>query len=310
MKISFCTTCMGRAHHLKETLPQNIRDNPASGSLDVEFVVLNYNSEDDLHEWMTTDPEMLGHIESGLVRYGKTTDPEFFHMAHAKNMAHRMATGDVICNLDADNFTGKGFSRFLSKQFSNDMDIVISPSHKVSRYFPPEERGFAGRIAVSTENYFKLGGYDETLQGWGGDDNDFTQRAKGLGLKHLRYEDRKYVGVIAHTNEERAAHMDHADEVLETVEYRQHGESAIQKALRRIEVFGKPVQANHGTDFGMGRVSIENDRDRLFAPVLNDVTSPFNVCALGLSELVRGRISPRMISDDESPDEGGDHLSY
>lgn len=311
MKISFCTTCMGRAHHLKETLPQNIRDNPVSDDLDIEFVVLNYNSGDDLHEWMTTDPEMIKHIESGLVRYGRTTEPDSFYHSHAKNMAHRIATGDVLCNLDADNFTGPKFAQFLKSRFERDVDIVLSPSFRVSREFPPEERGFVGRISLSHDSFYKLGGYDESFKGWGGEDNDIMQRAKGMGLEHWRFEDHKYLRIIGHSDEERVANVENSGEALGELHYKQHEESNIEKALKRVDVLFRPIQANNGTEFGMGLVHMENERDRLFGSVINEVSSPFNVCALGLTELVRGRVSPRIVKGyDESPSEDGEHLSY
>ncbi|PCJ99199.1 MAG: hypothetical protein COA45_05910 [Zetaproteobacteria bacterium] len=223
MKISFCTTCMGRAHHLKETLPKNIRDNPAREGMDVEFVVLNYNSQDDLHEWMTTDPEMKAHIESGLVRYGKTTDPEFFHMSHAKNMVHRMATGDVLCNLDADNYLGVGFAELLHQSFSENMDIVVNPSVRVSRLFGKDDQGFFGRVAISKDSFMALGGYDEEFSGWGGEDTDFMQRAKGLGVEHHRIDSLKYLDVIKHSNLERVDNM----VSVEHIEYDKNSSKAI-----------------------------------------------------------------------------------
>ncbi|WP_158563357.1 hypothetical protein [Chitinophaga silvatica] len=44
LKISFCTVCMGRLHHLRQTLLQNIADNTTYDNL--EFVILDCNSED------------------------------------------------------------------------------------------------------------------------------------------------------------------------------------------------------------------------------------------------------------------------
>ena len=208
MKISFCTTCMDRAKHLKETLPENILNNPPAEGLDVEFVVLNYNTtKDNLHEWILNDPEMKKHIESGLVRYARTTDPENFHMAHAKNMAHRLATGDVLCNLDADNFLGKGFAEMLQRHFSDNMDIVMNPSHKIYKIFSPDEGGVFGRIAISRDNFYAINGYDETFTEWGGEDDDLMRRAKALGAKHIKFENLNYMKVIAHTNEERIINM-------------------------------------------------------------------------------------------------------
>ena len=40
-------------------------------------------------------------------------------MAHAKNMAHRLGIiegADILCNLDADNFTGPGFASYIAEQ--------------------------------------------------------------------------------------------------------------------------------------------------------------------------------------------------
>lgn len=50
MKLSFCTTCKGRTFHLKQTLPQNLK--VVRQFSEVELIVLNYNSPDDLDEWI------------------------------------------------------------------------------------------------------------------------------------------------------------------------------------------------------------------------------------------------------------------
>lgn len=288
---------MGRTHHLKETLPQNLRE---SSGVDAEFVVLNYNSPDDLHDWITTDPEMQKYIKSGRLRYGRTTEPEHFHMSHAKNMAHRMATGDVLCNVDADNSIGVGFSAFLEAQFSKDMNIVMNPSHGVSRHFPPEERGFFGRIAISAGNFHLIGGYDEEFQGWGGEDNDLIRRAKANGVEHLRFENMKYLGVICHTNVERAENMKNADDVLEAIDFSQNHESVLTKILHRAEALKKPIIANSKNGYGIGRVEMEGDgnRDLMFGKVTGSSLSTFNTCAMGLPSMIRDRIAPRVVSDE------------
>lgn len=292
---------MGRAHHLKETLPQNILDNPPTARMDVEFVVLNYNSKDDLHEWITTNPEMKRHIESGRIRYGKTTDPEFFHMSHAKNMAHRMATGDVLCNLDADNFTGTGFARYLKNTFEHDSNIILNPSHHVAKLFSPDDRGFYGRIAISKENFMSLHGYDETFSGWGDEDCDLMQRAKGFGLKHLRIDTLKYMKIIKHSNAERVENMfsgEKRDEELKKVEKSKYSqESMVVKLFNKSKILLHPIQANSGGNFGTGNVTLANGQDLSFQSVLQNPLSKFNVCAFGLPELIRGRLFPRVAED-------------
>jgi hypothetical protein len=49
-KISFCTSCTGRLHHIKETFLSNLNNNIDYG--EVEFVLLNWNSRDGMNDWV------------------------------------------------------------------------------------------------------------------------------------------------------------------------------------------------------------------------------------------------------------------
>ncbi|MCB1841172.1 MAG: glycosyltransferase family 2 protein [Alphaproteobacteria bacterium] len=313
MKISFCTTCMGRAHHLKETLPQNIRDN-IDGRADVEFVVLNYNSGDDLHEWIMTDRDMARYMEMGVLRYGVTTEPQHFHMAHAKNMAHRMATGDVVCNVDADNFTGTGFADYLARVFREDSEIVVNPSHIFFHTRGYEDGGYYGRVAISRDNFLRLHGYDENLRGWGGDDTDFLQRAKGMGLKHLKIGQHTFISVIRHSNESRVEHMaegEEREEMLQTVNaHKSADRSIVTKLFNKMKVLAIPVQANRNGSFGAGTVTMNDGQELEFGSVTEGNFSPFNICAWGLPELLRGRLSPRIIPEPGEESLDGESLLH
>jgi hypothetical protein len=175
--ISFCTTCKGRIGHLQETLPENIET--ASKYNNIEFVLLDYNSEDGLEEWIRE--EMMPFIESGKLVYYKTTEPKFFNMSHAKNMVHRLATNDVVCNLDADNLLSDEFIKQLRYEFSNDINVVLKPNSNL--------KGNAGRISLSRENFLKLRGYDESANGWGNEDQDFFNKCDVHGLTAIKVKD-------------------------------------------------------------------------------------------------------------------------
>lgn len=69
-QISFCITCMNRLKHLQETLEKNILDNFLVD--EVEFVVLDYNSQDGLEEWIAQS--MMKYIEMGILVYYRTTN--------------------------------------------------------------------------------------------------------------------------------------------------------------------------------------------------------------------------------------------
>ena len=53
-------------------------------------------------------------IEEGILNYYKTTEPEFYSMAISRNIAFKVAQGDIVNNVDADNLVGKGFASFIN----------------------------------------------------------------------------------------------------------------------------------------------------------------------------------------------------
>jgi len=169
-KISLCTTCMNRLNNLMITLPKNIMDNQDYPN--VEFVLLDYNSTDMLENWVRD--YMMHHIENGVLVYAKTTEPPFYTMSHSRNVAFKVATGDIVNNVDADNFTGPGFANTLNRM------AEIRPTKAA---FSKGKRMMHGRIGFYKDEFIELGGYDEDLVSYGFDDHNLLYRAMATGCK-------------------------------------------------------------------------------------------------------------------------------
>lgn len=188
MLLSFCTTCMDRLNHLQYSLPVNI----ATAQWlypDVEFVILDYNSQDGLEIWVKEN--LKEHLLSGLVKYYKSTEPQYFQMSHAKNVAHKLASGEIICNLDADNFLRPEFLTTVLKLFEKNGQIILHGTG-----------GAYGKICLKKDYFLKLGGYNEDFEGWGIDDLDFIRRARvHLNLKEANLW--RFDLTIDHGNDER-----------------------------------------------------------------------------------------------------------
>lgn len=189
-KISFCTVCMGRLNHLKHTLPQNIRDALPYGN--IEFVVLNYNSKDNLDEWFESN--MLEFCKNGILKYYKTIEPIYFNMSHSKNVAAKKASGDIICNIDADNYIGKGFAEFVNEIFTKNSATYITVEKNIS----PSD--CYGRICVLKNDFYQLRGYDENMKKYGGEDSDFCQRLNLLKRKPYFIRNSLFLKAINHDN--------------------------------------------------------------------------------------------------------------
>lgn len=189
MRIALVTTCKGRASHLKQTLPRNLLDN--ASFKDAIFVVLDYESPDDLVPYLKE--HHAEDLESGrLVIYSFKNGSGPFEMARAKNMAARCGVlegADVLVTLDADNFTGPNFAQFVSENLEKrsflcpDFPLIKSLPHGPDR----PARGYAGRLAISSMDFLKMGGYDEFYDTWRGEDIDMNFRLQraGFKMKHI-----------------------------------------------------------------------------------------------------------------------------
>lgn len=185
-KLSFCTTCMNRTMHLKETLPINIE---LIKNHNAELVLVNYDSKDDMDEYIKNNYQ--NYIDSGLINYIKINNKDFFNRFHAKNIAHKYSNGDVLINLDADNFLTEEVIKLIEEKFEDNLNCFL-------QYYFNLNEGF---IAISRENFFKLGGYNEEMKNWGFEDNDLKHRATTFLNCELIYINKEMVSFIDHSDE-------------------------------------------------------------------------------------------------------------
>lgn len=197
MKLSFLTACMDRLHHLKETYLYNISQSKSISKCDVEFVLLNYNSSDDIDEWVKLNTQNLD-IE---FKYLKLENAKYYSPSIAKNILGKNATGDLMCWLDADNYTENGFVKFVENSFSDNFDQIM----KVT--WSQANAGTIGRIVCSKANFMKIRGYDESFVGWGYEDVDFIDRLSRFGLSHIEIPS-QFLRKIDHGETERICNYD------------------------------------------------------------------------------------------------------
>ena len=171
--ISFCSTCMNRLFHLKHTIEKNILDNISYPN--VEFVLIDYNSQDGLEGFVKKN--LSKYIDDGILNYYKTNEPQKFHASKAKNLSHALAKGDIVCNVDGDNFTGKDFAYYINYLYNKGGTNTIYQFHK------PPFWGTVGRLSFYKENFMKLGGYDEAFLPIGHEDMDLVNRGREMGLE-------------------------------------------------------------------------------------------------------------------------------
>ncbi|MRD48912.1 glycosyltransferase [Caenimonas koreensis DSM 17982] len=199
--VSFCITCKDRLIHLRQTLPRNLAWH--QDDAEVEFVIVNYNSGDELQQWV--QDECAAELASGRIVHYFNPEPTAFHASHAKNQAFRLARGSILCNLDADNFTGPGFAAYVREQLQA-LDFLSGGVIEGDRIVATNVRGVEGRNVVPRELFWALGGFDEQFSSWGYEDSNLSERMMALGLKGRLIEER-YLSCIDHGDELRTRHF-------------------------------------------------------------------------------------------------------
>lgn len=196
IKISICIISRDRLEHLKQTLLINILAN--FNCSDVELLLLDYNSSDGMEYWIR---ENFGEfLNSGLLVYYRTKEPKKFNHSHAKNLAFKLATGDVVCNVNADHFLEKDFADYLKNMFLSNPNIVITP---VKVYNNRVAKDLLGKVAVLKDNFLRVTGFDERMYTYGFEDFDFVNRLEMMNVLRIGFK-KKYLGkFISHDNEKR-----------------------------------------------------------------------------------------------------------
>ncbi len=170
--ISFCVTSRNRLWQLQQTLADNLA---AIGERH-EIALVDYGSTDGLSAWIWDN--FAQAIESGRLVFFEVTSETRWSSPKAKNLAHRIARGSYLFNLDADN-------RIRPSDIA-----LIERARRLSlaahQWTGDWKDGSFGRIGMSRKAFFELGGYDEAMLPMGEQDLDLLRRVRQSGRKIAR----------------------------------------------------------------------------------------------------------------------------
>jgi len=171
MKISYCTNCSNRLWQLKLTIEHNLS---FTKSGEVEICVLGYNDES-IEKYLREN--YIDYIKDGRLKV-KThfdkyipKDGSSYACGYVKNLAHNMASGEILFNLDADNYIDDAHDFLLSLKENEVLKYDTLPL------------GSSGRIGVYRKIYDEIGGYRDVGRA---DDGEFIHRCLKNGCKLIK----------------------------------------------------------------------------------------------------------------------------
>jgi len=170
--MSFCVPIMNRVFDLRKTLRHSVR--AAAESMPVVVSILDYNSSDGLGIFIRNF--------NGTVAYTRYEGREYYHMAHAYNLAVKCSSGEFVVVMGADAVLTAGYVSIL-RQLIADGCIWMRPRH------------YRGIICIQRKEFLAAGGYDERFNLYMGEDKELEARLRRRGAKFGLVPD-GLVGVI------------------------------------------------------------------------------------------------------------------
>jgi hypothetical protein len=168
MIISLCIPCMNRTHDLKQAMPYLIE--AANASPPVEIAVLDYNSQDELAEYVESIKQMARLQGGNKLTCNKYTGRDYYHLAHAYNLAVLATSGEYVAVMGAD--------AILSESYVVEARKLIADGCVWMR-----GRHYKGIFVCARDEFIQAGGYDERFEFYGGEDKDLEMRLQRRGSK-------------------------------------------------------------------------------------------------------------------------------
>lgn len=181
----FCliTTCMSRLAQLQQSL------GPAASQANATCVVVDYSCPNRCGDWVRST-----HPNVQVVSVPNRTR---FSVTEARNAGAAVAKSPWLIFFDADVILQPGFTDAIHE--------LIKPG----RYYRPTPMidELSGTVVCERKHFAAIGGYDEVIHGYGGDDYDLYDRLKYIGLTEHTFP-ASIVQPIHHSHELRTENYD------------------------------------------------------------------------------------------------------
>ncbi len=176
--ISIITTCKGRLSHLRETLPKFVRTG-------AEVVVVDYDCPDHTGDWVRANHPGVTVVD--------VVERPGFNAADARNRGAAVATGEWLFFADADVIVDPAVWPEVAPRLAPGCFLLAAE---------PRPYDLWGALVVSRTWFDAVGGYDEAIEGWGGEDVDIYERLIIRGAQAAALPG-GLLGTIAHGDDAR-----------------------------------------------------------------------------------------------------------
>lgn len=184
--VTIITTCMGRADHLRISLPLMLNQDYPNCSV----LVVDWSSPDDLQSYLQS-------IYNPRLAWTKVTKKRFFSLTGARNaggdyLINRFIEPKFLAFIDADVLLPHNF---LKNNLSNIAENVYLQRNKTQK----GDLGIWGSCICPTKAWREIR-YNENIDTYGEEDNEFYLMLKASGYQHKTLNT-EGIDILEHSDE-------------------------------------------------------------------------------------------------------------
>jgi glycosyltransferase involved in cell wall biosynthesis len=155
VRFSIITTCKGRLRDLQRSMPQFLKQG------DSEVIVVDGTGAYVAQTWPG-------------IRVVAVKDQPGFNISDARNRGAAIASGELLVFLDADVILADNAAVLIE---------LVGPAYGLFSY--PVNNSLRGSCIVRRSDFVRVGGYDELIDGYGGEDLELYSRLRLIGLSKV-----------------------------------------------------------------------------------------------------------------------------
>ena len=159
-----------------------------------EVVVVDYGCPDGTGGYVAAHHPTVRVVRAGPV--------EGFNASRARNLGAAAASGDTLAFVDADVVLADGFSEYLARKLGP--DAFAKPRDPQTE----GENSVQGTCVVHRRHFDLVGGYDEVLVNYGGEDLELYERLATARVAVVQLPPELFAKVIPHGQEDRERFFD------------------------------------------------------------------------------------------------------
>jgi GT2 family glycosyltransferase len=189
---SFCIPVHNRTRDLKRTLPRMIE--AANASPPVEIAILDYNSRDDLADYIASLDGRVTLTGGSRLAYTHYGGRDYYHMAHARNLSVLASSGQYLVIFSADLIPLPDFIPSARRMMAEGGYAWLHDGVR-----------FVGVLVIQRQAFLDAGGYDERFEFYGPEDKDLIARLRRRGCSEGQYPE-ELLDIIDTPDHEKVRH--------------------------------------------------------------------------------------------------------